>query len=194
MSTNVDNYTFHVHENKNDSTRRGLITIKNVKTGKAIEYAILQSGKKGYAITETNGRMPIGVLTSNYEPTSENHGLEFLVDKNLDTYFEAATKEEFFIDWEGPYPIPITHVQFGRVEGDCCMSGMGLRSTTDGINWEHLVGLGYGGSWKELINATSSGNSRLYRLVVGGNYGGPTTRVSEYGLKIDYKQLDEKFY
>ena len=194
MSSFVENYTIRVRENKSDSTRRGVVIIKNVYTSKAIEYAILQSGKKGYAITETNGRMPIGVLTSNYEPTSEEHGLEYLVDKNLETYFEASTMEELYLDWEGPYPIHISSVQYGRVAGECGMSGMTFHIATDGTDWNGLGwSIGFGEASRNWLD-TSGVNcmNRFYRLIATKNNGGSTTRVSEYGLTIDLTDVQEE--
>ena len=194
MSTSLNDYTFRVQENKSDSTRRGLVTIKNLITGRAYEYAILQSGKKGYAITETNGRMPIGVLTSNYEPTSEEHGLEYLVDKNLETYFEAPKKEELYLDWEGPYPVHISSVQFGRVVGECGMGGMTFHIATDSTSWNGLGwSIGFGETFRNKLDSHGVDcMNRFYRLIATHNNGGPTTRVSEYGLTVDFNDEQEE--
>ena len=138
--------------------------------------------------------MPIGVLTSNYEPTSEEHGLEYLVDKNLETYFEAPTKEELYLDWEGPYPVHISSVQYGRVVGECGMGGMTFHIATDSTSWNGLGwSIGFGETFRNKLGSNGVDcMNRFYRLIATHNNGGPTTRVSEYGLTVDFNDEQEE--
>lgn len=179
----------YVDENKSDSTRRGVVIIKNMITKEAIEYAILQGGHNSYAITESNGRMPIGILTSNYPATSEEHGLGMLVDKNLYTYFEANTQTELQISWEGPYAITIQSYELAGYGGDSGIKEHTMHVATDETDWHGLgwgvVSGGYIVGSHSLGSRTFSYHSRFFRLIVVSNFGGATTRVEEFGLTED---------
>ena len=156
-------------------------------TKEAVEYAILQGGHNSYAITESNGRMPIGILTSNYPATSEEHGLGMLVDKNLETYFEANISTGLYISWEGPYAIPIQSTEYGLDAGDCGMNGMTFHVATNGTDWNGL-GWSHGFSHRgtsRLGSSVAKCKKRFYRLIVNTNHGGPAIRVSEFGVTVD---------
>lgn len=186
-STYNGNFQLEVAANETDSTRRGIIWIQNLITRQIVEFAILQSGKKGYAVTETNGRMPIGVITTNCEEAEGSHGLSALVDKNLETYYEGKISKDFYLNWEGPYPITICSMEYGGGHDiERCPTNLSIHAATDGTDW---YGFGWGvGSdhfGKRLGRMTMQYKSRFFRLVVEKNKGGDTTQVSEFGLTID---------
>lgn len=187
VSRSKDSYTFHVQENNTDSSRRGFVTMRDLVTGQAIEYSVLQGGKNSYALTESNGRMPAGILTSNGMPTSEEHGLHALVDEDLDTYFETTVTSDLYLDWEGPYPIPIQSMESGKVTGDCCIDGITFHASSNGSDWYGFGWSSYGGapSTNRLDQSGVKCRERFYRLIVISNHGGPTTQVCEYGLTVD---------
>ena len=189
VSSSQNNYVFQVHENKTNSTRRGLITFRNLVTDQTIEYAVLQGGQNSYAITEPIGRMPMGILTSNHLPTSDEHGLFALVDGNLNTYFEANTSTELYVNWEGPYVIKVQSYDYSQFGSDCGTKDHTLHVSTDGTDWH---GLGWGvshGGFTEGSNFYTSRafsyRSRFFRYISTENCGGPTTRIPEFGLIED---------
>lgn len=179
----------YVDENRSDSTRRGFVIIKNMITKEAVEYAILQGGHNSYAITESNGRMPIGILTSNYPATSEEHGLGMLVDKNLETYFEANTNNTLYLDWEGPYAITVQSLVFGRFGGDGGVCNYTMHVATDGTDWHGLgwgvVGGGYVEGQHTYDSRAFSYHSRFFRFVIEDCFGDSVVRVPEFGLTQD---------
>ena len=186
-TTNNGSYQLDVAANPTDSTRRGLVWVRNLQTRQIVEFAVLQSGTNGYAVTETNGRMPIGVITANCEHVDETHGLSALVDKNLNTYFEGYITEELYLNWEGPYPITICSLEYGGgIDEACCPTRISMHISVDGIDWQ---GLGWSVTSGHFANYLSRRHvqqkSRFFRFVVSTNNGGPTTQVSEFGLTID---------
>ena len=186
-TTNNGSYQLDVAANPTDSTRRGLVWVRNLQTRQIVEFAILQSGTNGYAVTETNGRMPIGVITANCEQVDESHGLSALVDKNLKTYFEGYISENLCLSWEGPYPITICALEYaGGIDAESCPSHICMHVSADGTEWQ---GLGWGISSDFFGNYLSrkqeQQRSRFFRLVVITNHGGATTQVAEFGLSID---------
>lgn len=186
-SSSDTGYTFQVSKNESENNRRGFVVFRNLVTGEAVEYAVLQGGVDSYAITEPNDRMPLGVLTSNSRTVSEEHGLSALVDCNLETYYEADTVADLHISWEGPYAIPIQSVEYGCDAGECGLQGMTFHVATDGTDWDGLGwswGYGYSDITRLGVNVVQC-RSRFYRLIVTSNQGGATTRVSEFGVTVD---------
>ena len=194
-SSSQKGYTFQVNKNEGNENRRGLIVIRNLVTDEAVEYAVLQGGEGSYAITEPNGRMPLGILTSNSRAVSEEHGLSALVDCNLDTYYEADTSSELHISWEGPYALPIQSVEYGCDAGESGLNMWTFHVASDGTDWDGL-GWSVGQSIRnenKLGVKTVICRSRFYRLIVNTNHGGATIRVAEFGVTVDNdreKQLE----
>ena len=115
--------SFNIAENTSEENRRGIVTVKSTRSNLAVEYTILQGGTNTYAITEDRGNIPIGILSSNRQATSAEHGLKNLVDNNMDTYFEANTNSQIYIDWEGPYAVPIKTLVMHATEVVMAYSG-----------------------------------------------------------------------
>ena len=179
--------TFEVKENTGNTNRRGTITIQSLKSNLAVEYTLIQGGQNTYAITETGQKLPVGILSAQYEPTDAKNGLGNLVDNNMSSYYEVA-KSSFYIVWEGPEAVPVESFSFGMAKsGSCRPHDVSISISSDGNNWN---GLGWGilfgdGEGSHTVNHDSKARSRFYKLQVSANHGGATTQIAEFGMYED---------
>lgn len=186
-SVTLQKSSFLIAENTSNKNRRGMITVKSIRSNLAVEYTILQGGLNTYAITEDRGNMPIGILSSNREATSEANGLQNLVDNNIDTYFEANANSQIFIDWEGPYAVPIKKIRYAQDAGTQGLFWWTFHLSTDGEKYD---GLGWsighpkaGHSW--IADKEIKARSKYYRFIIDSNHGASTTCISELGFVED---------
>lgn len=182
--------SFNIAENESEENRRGIVTVKSMRSNLAVEYTILQGGTNTYAITEDQGNIPIGILSSNRQATSEEYGLKNLVDNNMSTYFEANSNNQIYIDWEGPYAIPIKSINYACNGGGYGLFWWTFHLSTDGEKYDGLgwsIGHGYGGDENSafILNKEITARSKYYRFIIDSNHGAATTRISELGYTED---------
>lgn len=178
--------TFHIDANAGEANRRGIVTVKSLKSNLAIEYTILQGGTNTYAITEEGGNLPIGILSSPQSPTSNQNGLATLVDNNLGTYFEVD-QNTCNIIWESPYPVAVNRFDIAINAGSYGAKNVSIQISSDGKTWN---GLGWGviygqTSENSLVQNEMTARSQYYKLVIEANQGGSSTRISEFALSED---------
>lgn len=174
-----------VEENTGESNRRATVIIKNSKTNLAVEYNILQAGCNSYAITE-NGRLPIGVLSAQYPTENTVQSLSYLLDNNMDTYYEVNKTNIHFI-WEGPDAVAAK--SFGcsmAYEGDYHPNSFHIEKSSNGKTWNGLGwGIIIGGEDK--IHSVQYGSgvavSQFFMFKFEGSHGGSTTQVAEIFLE-----------
>ena len=130
-----------VAKNTSESNRRATIVIKNSKTNLAVEYNILQAGCNSYAITEENGRLPIGVLSAQHPTANTLQSLSYLVDNDLNTYYEINQTNSYFI-WEGPTTVAAKKFCMGvTIDGSKHPETFYIETSGNGKSWN---GLGWG--------------------------------------------------
>ena len=188
-TVSLQNASFNIAENTGKENRQGKVTIKSKNSNLAVEYIILQGRPGTYAITENKGNIPIGIISSNREATSEANGLQNLVDNDLNTYFEANTNSQIYIDWEGPYAVAINKISFSLNAGAHGVSWWTFHISTDGEKYD---GFGWSighpqGSVTGMFNKEIKARSKYYRFIINENHGAPTTQISELGYREDTK-------
>ena len=180
--------SFNVAENTGKENRRATITVKSKQSNLAVEYVILQGKTGTYAITEENGPIPIGIVSTNREITDEANGLKNLFDNNLNTYLEVNAKTEIFIDWEGTHSISINAIRMTVNNGGHGISRWTLHASSDGQDYH---GFGWGqimgeGDNTYIWNKTNiQYRSMYFRFYIEQNFGSNTTRLSEFGYTED---------
>ena len=180
--------SFNIAENTGNENRRATIIVKSKQSNLAVEYVVLQGKPGAYAIGEDNPYIPVGILSSNRQPTSEQYGLEKLFDNNLNTYFEANAQTQVFIDWEGTHSISIKGIRMTVNNGGHGISRWTLHSSVDGKEYN-----GYG--WGQIMGEGEDTyiwnkqniqyRSKYFRFYIEQNFGNATTRLSEFGYTED---------
>lgn len=179
--------SFTVAPNDGEKNRRSTIIVKSSQNNLAVEYVVLQGAPGTFAVVEEGGCMPIGILSSNYKATSSSTDLGNLVDDNLSTYFEVNANSNIFIDWEGPYSIPIKNVRSVVGGGDYGISMNQLRSSSDGADYSNIA-LWVGFSRMEdfyISNWSVKARSMYFRYNIMSNHGAASTRIVELGYELD---------
>lgn len=179
--------SFNIAPHTGNNNRQGIVTVKSKQSNLAVEYSILQGAPGTYAVTEQTAHMPIGILSSNREATSEAYGLKNLVDGNMNTYFEANASEQIFIDWEGPYSIAIRNIYLTIDAGTYGLNRWTFHASSDGKNYN---GFGWGMIMGQSgmtfdFNKETQARSKYFRFIIEQNHGASTTRVSELGYGED---------
>ena len=175
-----------VDKNTGEKNRRGTITVKSLQSNLAVEYAIIQGAEGTVTISRENSALPVGILYTEETPTSAKHSLGYLIDGNLDTYFEVAASS-FDIFWEGAYSTPVCTFELGMCAGSYQVRDIWIHVSNDGKSWSGLswgIGFGQHGS-NHLSVLNEKARSRYFKLEVRTNHGGSTTRLSEFGMKED---------
>lgn len=188
MSKNTSN--FIVSENTEEANRNVTVMVKSLVSNLAVEYKIIQGGINSYAITEENGRLPIGVLTAQYPSTNNEHDLSTLIDDDLNTFYEVA-QSSFNIVWEGPDVVAVNCFGFGLAysginhpaDVTISMSTDGNGNTWNGIGWSWIPGSEDGAYFVPFDNTTLK--FKYYRLEVKSNHGGTTTQFAEFYMGVD---------
>ena len=176
----------NIAPNTEVKNRTVIILVKDRNSDLTIEYGVIQAGINSYAITTENPYMPIGVLTGQYPATSASKGLATLVDNNTATYYEVATNEDFYVEWEGPFEIGTKHFGFGNgpvVENQ--FTGVSISTSKDvrnwnGMGWTMTSTATYFTTWSE-----KKTGAKAIRLMIPGNKGGSVTQVSEFHIFPD---------
>lgn len=179
----------NIAPNTEAKNRTAIILVKDKDSDLTIEYGVIQGGVNSYAITKENPYMPIGVLTGQYLETSASHGLAALIDNNTSTYYEVATNESFYIEWEGPFEIGTKNFGFdgGPVQKNRA-AAVSISVSKNGRDWN---GLGWSildpGTYinTQWIWSEVKASAKAIRMMISGNNGGSVTQVSEFQIFLD---------
>lgn len=171
-----------VEENTGENNRRATVVIKNSKTNLAVEYNILQAGCNSYAITEENGRLPIGVLSAQHPTSNVIQSLSYLLDNDLNTYYEVNQTNTYFI-WEGATAVASNKFCFGTTsDGGKHPKSFSIEKSNDGKTWNGLGwGLMIGGENWAYTTGYGSGVtvSSFFKFKFEGSHGGSALQIAE---------------
>ena len=182
----------NIAPNKDVKNRTAVILVKDKNSDVAIEYGVIQAGVNSYAITHENPYMPIGVLTGQYPATSASKGLANLVDNITSTYYEVATNESFYIEWEGPFEIGTKHFGFGNGPiAENTFENVSISTSKNGRDWNGMGWILSSGSKYFTTWAEQKTGAKAIRLMIPCNKGGSVTQVSEFHIFPDERYGDD---